>query len=70
MGRERVAGDAEHRVPGAKVIDAVTNRNDFARKLHPQRRTREPTLERFLRQQPDPLQDVPEVETRRLDAAR
>ena len=53
MGRERIAGDAEHCVPGAQVIDAVTYLNDFARKLHPERRTREPTLERFLRQQPD-----------------
>jgi len=49
------------------VIDAVAYRSDFARELHPKRRTREPTLERFLRQQPDPLQDVPEVETRRPD---
>ncbi len=67
MGRERVAGDAEHRVSGAKMFDAVTNRNDFARELHAQGRTGEPALERFLRQQPDALEDVPEVETRRLD---
>ena len=67
MGRERITGDAEHCVPRVKVIDAVTYLDDFARKLHPQRRTRKPPLKRLLRQQPDPLQDVPEVETRRVD---
>ena len=67
MGRERITGDAEHGVPRAKVIDSITNRNDFARKLHAQGRTREPTLERFLRQHPDALQDVPKVETGRPD---
>ena len=33
----------------------------------PERRTREPALERFLGQQPDALQNVPEIETRRPD---
>ena len=53
--------------PGRKMINSVANLDNFARKFHAERRTSEPALERFLGQDADALQNVPEVETRRLD---